>query len=153
VGIGDGLIDTSEYTVPDFYNAANYPLIRKFMIGDSNLDKDLDILDLISLKNSVLENKEFDVVKDMNKDGFVNSVDFTALKKNVWDDTVNPVRTYSFDVKVSQYGAKGDGVTNDRAAIQAAIDAANAAGGVDNITVVLMRLGTQKKEEAKDDNA
>jgi serine/threonine protein phosphatase PrpC len=36
---------------------------------------------------------------------------------------------------------------------QSLVDAANAAGGVDNITVVLMRLGTQKKEEAKDDNA
>ena len=48
----------------------------------------------------------------------------------------------------------GTDVPYDGNAIAASlVDAANTAGGVDNITVVLMRLGKNKKAEAKDDNA
>ncbi|MDX2253295.1 MAG: glycosyl hydrolase family 28-related protein [Nitrospira sp.] len=48
------------------------------------------------------------------------------------------VGTAFFSVKDPTYGAKGDGSTNDRAAIQSAIDAAEAAGG----GVVLVPPGT-----------
>ena len=41
----------------------------------------------------------------------------------------------------------GDAIT------AALVNAANDRGGVDNITVVLMRLGMTKNDEAKDDNA
>ena len=40
-----------------------------------------------------------------------------------------PGRASAMDVSVLSYGAVGNGTTNDRAAIQAAIDAVNAAGG------------------------
>ena len=44
-------------------------------------------------------------------------------------------------------------IFDESAAAASLVDAANAMGGVDNITVVLMRFETNKKNKTKDDNA
>lgn len=53
--------------------------------------------------------------------------------------------TLSSGLRVSAYGAVGDGITNDRLAIQAALDAASAAGGgvvwLDAKTYLVTRIG------------
>lgn len=51
----------------------------------------------------------------------------TVIASSWLNDVNDHVYEYAYDVK--QYGALGNGVANDKAAIQAAIDAANAAGG------------------------
>ena len=50
-------------------------------------------------------------------------------------------------------GIAENGTYDGDAIASSLVDAANAAGGIDNITVVLMRLGNAKNKEAKDDNA
>lgn len=64
-------------------------------------------------------------------DGRVTPIDVPFFIEDWQDFAVNPylfhVPTSTF--KVEEFGAKGDGLTNDNAAIQRAIDTASAAGG------------------------
>jgi len=58
---------------------------KEYILGDANFDKEIDILDLIALKKAVLDNEEYTVILDMDKNGALDSVDFVDLKKKVWE--------------------------------------------------------------------
>jgi hypothetical protein len=68
--------------------------------------------------------------------------DLDSLLFNPWIDAINDLVTHStfVNVRMEPYAAAGDGTTNDRAAIQAAIDVVAAAGG----GTVFVPAGTYK---------
>ena len=57
-----------------------------FCLGDINLDKHINIIDLILLKESLLEEAQYDKLADINEDSAMDSADFILLKKSVFID-------------------------------------------------------------------
>ncbi len=58
---------------------------KEYVLGDADGNKGLDILDLIAMQKSFLENAEYSVVVDMNKDSIFNALDILGLKKILWE--------------------------------------------------------------------
>ena len=54
--------------------------------GDINADGEVNILDLIHLKNNLLDPEFYDFYSDMNSDSSVNSLDFIAEKKYLFEN-------------------------------------------------------------------
>lgn len=57
------------------------------MLGDINLDKNLDILDMILLKETLLNLPEtYNNLYDINSDGAINADDITVLRQMLFED-------------------------------------------------------------------
>ncbi len=54
--------------------------------GDINADGEVNILDLIHLKNNLLDPEFYDFYSDMNSDNSINSLDFIAEKKYLFEN-------------------------------------------------------------------
>jgi len=56
-----------------------------YALGDSNGDEAINILDLISLKNAILNNDAYVSYRDMNTDKQIDALDLTELKKVIFN--------------------------------------------------------------------
>ena len=121
------LMDTGKLTKEEAKDYPNRNVITRAVGIERSIESDIFSVDLSRLGE--------DACAMLCSDGLSGYVDAEVIRTMLSD-------------------ANADGKTYDGdAAAAALIDAANAAGGVDNITVVLMRLEKTKNNKAKDDNA
>lgn len=58
---------------------------KEYVLGDATGNKTVDLLDLIAMKKALLDNEEYSVIVDMNKDNQFNALDILSLKKVLWE--------------------------------------------------------------------
>lgn len=121
------LLDTGKLTKEEARDYPNRNVITRAVGIERSIESDIFSVDLSRLHD--------DACAMLCSDGLSGYVEADEIRSMLSDGIAEDV---PYD---------GDAIASSL------VDAANAAGGVDNITVVLMRLGTSNKEEAKDDNA
>ena len=121
------LLETGKLTKEEARDYPNRNVITRAVGIDRSIESDIFSVDLSRLHD--------DACAMLCSDGLSGYVEADEIRSMLSDGIAEDV---PYD---------GDAIASSL------VDAANAAGGVDNITVVLMRLGTSNKEEAKDDNA
>ncbi len=57
---------------------------KEYVLGDADGNNEVNLVDLVVLKEALLAGAEYSVVVDMNKDDVVDSADLTLLKKALW---------------------------------------------------------------------
>ena len=55
------------------------------LLGDINADEDVNILDLVELKEILLEQPKYSYIYDMDADDNLNAVDMSVLRKMLFD--------------------------------------------------------------------
>ncbi len=58
---------------------------KEYTLGDADENDIIDIRDLVALMNDIVNAEDYNIVIDMNKDGVINALDATALKKKLWE--------------------------------------------------------------------
>ncbi len=65
------------------YNELYFDSPTAVHFGDSNLDGDIDLLDLVSIEDIIISNKDYEATVDANEDGIVDNDDLAAVKKHL----------------------------------------------------------------------
>ena len=120
------LMDTGKLTREEAKDYPNRNVITRAVGIERSIESDIFSVDLSRLGD--------DACALLGSDGLSGYVEADEIREML-----------SSGINADQYD--GDAIT------AALVNAANDRGGVDNITVVLMRLGMTKNDEAKDDNA
>lgn len=148
------------YLVDDSFTVSRQSSLVLDVLSNDNLgnQENVEIIDATEPANGTVVVNEDDTITytpdaDLTEeveDSFTYTVEVANDDATVSTETGNVTVTVSedsqaskqFDFNVKDYGAKGDGVTDDVKAIQAAIDAASASGTSNNKSILFIPSGT-----------
>ncbi len=74
-------VDFTAYYLP--YNELYFETPTDTHFGDSNLDGDIDLLDLVSIDETITANSDYIATVDANDDGVLDTDDLSAVKKHL----------------------------------------------------------------------